>query len=92
MEAINRKTVAKQNAQRVENEVAQTRAEAEKAIAKAEGEAKAITIKASAQADANRILASSISPTLVDYIKANKWNGRVPTVTGSGGTIFSMKE
>ena len=48
MEAINRKTVAKQNAQRVENEVAQTRAEAEKAIAKAEGEAKAITIKASA--------------------------------------------
>lgn len=56
------------------------------------GEAKAITIKASAQADANRILASSISPTLVDYIKANKWNGRVPTVTGSGGTIFSMKE
>lgn len=90
--AINLKTVAKQNAQRVENEVAQTRAEAEKARVKAQGEADAIILKAEAQAKANQLLTASITSTLVEYNKVNKWNGRVPNVTGNGGSIISLKD
>ena len=38
---------------------------------------------------AQQAVAESISPTLVEYIKVQKWNGIMPTVSG-GGNIISL--
>jgi regulator of protease activity HflC (stomatin/prohibitin superfamily) len=87
--ALNAKNEAVQNAQKVENEVMQSKAEAEKAVAEAEGQAKATLINAEAQAKANRILGASLTRTLVEYRKVDKWNGVYPLVmTGNGGGLM----
>lgn len=93
-QSVNAKIVATQRAQQIENEVAQTRAQAEKNIAEAEGQAKAILLKKQAEAEGNKVIAASISPTLVDYLKVQRWNGQVPRVqSGSGGgMILNLKE
>lgn len=90
-QAIVGKVRAVQRAQQIENEVAQTRAEAQKNVAEAEGRAKARLLAASAEAEANKEIAASISPTLVEYLKVQKWNGQVPRVSGSSA-IISMAE
>lgn len=75
--ALNDKIKATQKAMQIENEVAQSKAEAEKAIAVARGEA-----------EANRLKTSSLSPALLQYLALSKWNGELPQVTGSGGMPF----
>ena len=52
-----------------------------------------ITVKAKAQADANTLLAESVSVELIDYIRANNWNGvRSATVLGANTTpLVSLK-
>ena len=91
-DSVNAKIVATQKAQQIENEVAQTKAQAEKNVAEAEGQAKAILVKAQAEAEANRLKSASITPTLVDYFKVQKWNGQVPKVSSGSGMILSLKE
>jgi len=89
--SVNSKIVATQRAQQIENEVAQTKAEAEKAVAEAEGKAKARMAQATAEADANKLIGASITPTLVEYMKINKWHGDVPRImAGSSGTSFLL--
>lgn len=92
-ETIDATQRAKQDALRVENELASTKAEAQKVIAKAQGEAQAAILRAEGQAKANRILAQSVTPQLVDYQKVQKWDGKNPTtVLGSdSSTIVSVK-
>jgi len=95
---------AKQEALRIQNELASTKAEAEKVVAKAQGEARAkiaaaqaeaqaTLVKAEAQAKANRLLASSVTPTLVQYQRVQKWDGKNPTtVLGSeSSTLVTVK-
>lgn len=60
---------------------------AKKVIADAEGFAKSTLLKADAQAKANNLLQSSISQNLIEYEKIKKWNGQLPTVTGSNAII-----
>ncbi len=88
--AITASAEATQNALRVQNELASTNAEVLKTVAKAEGDAKARITQAEAEAEANRKIAASISPTLVDYMRANRWDGKLPQVTGSGGTLIDL--
>lgn len=58
----------------------------------ADAEAYAITAKATAQAEANIQLAKSVTPVLVDYIRANNWNGVLPTTTlGSTVPMVTLK-
>lgn len=94
--SINAKVEMSQLAQKAEAEVKKKQAEAAQAEAEAqgkakatralaEGEAQAITLKAEAQARANRILAESLTPALIEYQRAIRWDGKLPTVTG--GTI-----
>lgn len=71
-----------------EKEVAQI--SAEKAKIKAEGEAEAIKIQAEAEAEANKEIADSLTPELIENNKISKWNGEVPTVSGSGATIVDV--
>lgn len=81
--SINSKIQASQNAMKVENEVATSRAEAQKTVVEAQARAQQITINAEAQARANRILAESLTPEFVHYQSILKWDGKLPTMTGS---------
>ena len=90
-EAIQQKSIAQQNAdkQKIENEAAIAKAEADKqvAITNAEAEAQKTSIAADAQAEANRKLAESLSDTLIDYQKVQKWDGKLPTVSGGNALV-----
>lgn len=86
VESINTKIQATQNAMRVENEVATSRAEAQKTVVEAEAKAKQILIRAESQAKANKILAESLTPEFVHYQAILKWNGQLP-VTHAGSAL-----
>lgn len=63
---------------------------AEQAKIKAEGQAEALRIKAEAEAAANKMIAESLTPELIEKAKIDKWNGDVPTVSGSSATIVDI--
>lgn len=75
---------AKVNANK-EKEVAQI--EAEKAIIEANAEAEVIRIAAEAEADANRKIAASLTAELIEKIKYEQWDGKMPTVSGSSAIV-----
>lgn len=90
IDSITASASASQNAIRIQNELASTNAEVMKQVAAAKGAAEARLTQAEAEAEANRKIAASISPTLVDYMRANRWDGKLPQVTGSGGTLIDL--
>jgi regulator of protease activity HflC (stomatin/prohibitin superfamily) len=99
VQALNAKIEATQRAQQRENELREAEAEAKKKVAAAEGqaaeqkalaegEAAAILARAEAQAKANRLLAESLTPTLVELKKLERWDGHLPQFGGgSGGAV-----
>lgn len=72
-----------------EKEVAQIAAET--AVIEANAKADVMQIEAEAEAEANRKIAASLTPELIEKIKYEAWNGKLPTVTGSS-TIISIDE
>jgi regulator of protease activity HflC (stomatin/prohibitin superfamily) len=95
--AINAAIQSTQQAQQAMNQVAVRKAEADQAVAVATGEANAIKAKAdgdayqvltvaSAQAKSNQLLASSLTPELVQLKAIEKWSGDVPTWQTGGGS------
>lgn len=86
--SINSKIQASQNAMKVENEVATARAEAQKTIVEAEARGKQILINAESQAKANEILAKSLTSEFVQYQAIIKWDGKLPTMTGTQAMPF----
>ena len=90
MEAINQKNVMQQQALTAQNELQKNTFNAQGDSIKAAGRAKAITAEAEAQARANELLARSITPTLVQYELAKKWNGAMPQVTGGSTPLLQL--
>ena len=94
--AITGKAQAIQNAERAQNELAQTQAEAAKKIAEADGDAKSEVSRVQGEAEANRIRQASITPQLLELRRlenqrafVEKWNGQLPQVeSGSGSGIM----
>ncbi|MEJ7709018.1 MAG: SPFH domain-containing protein [Pyrinomonadaceae bacterium] len=86
--SINQAIQAQQDAQRAQNKVAQIEAEARQKIVEAEGEAKRITTIADAQATANERLTKSLTSQLVQYQALQKWDGKLPQMTGGSGVPF----
>jgi regulator of protease activity HflC (stomatin/prohibitin superfamily) len=86
-DSITLKLKANQDAQRTENELRQSQAEAAKVVAKAKGEA-----------DANKLLAESLTPVLMEWRKlavteaaVAHWDGKRPMVEGAGsGMLLSI--
>lgn len=68
-----------------EKEVAQI--SAEKAVIEAEAKAEALRIAAAAEADANREVAASLTAELIEKIKYEQWDGKMPTVSGAGAIV-----
>lgn len=87
--------VNNQATQQVKAEAEQKRiqaaAEAEAAKVKAEGEAESLRIRAEAEAEANDMIAKSLTPELIESQKIEKWDGKLPSIQGSAGTIIDFK-
>ena len=81
--AIEEKQVAQQKLLKAETEKAT-------AITNAQAEAETIRIRAEAEAEANRTLSESLSDTVLEYQKIEKWDGKLPTVTGGSDVLFSV--
>lgn len=101
--AIQKKVNAQQELElaNIEAETARIQAEKDKEVAAikaeqdiitAEAEAEVLLIDANAEAEANRKIAESLTSTLIEKIKYEQWDGKLPTVSGSDGTIVSIDE
>lgn len=69
-------------------EVAQI--DAEQKLIKAQADAEALLIAAQAEAQANREVAASLTPELIEKMMYEAWDGKLPTVSGSSGTIIDI--
>jgi len=105
-QSINAKIQATQKTQQRENEIAQSKAEAQKQIAAAFGEAESTRLKAEAAAKAKLVQGEAEAkalqakadvlaknPQLVELVKAEAWNGQLPTtmLSGNAGTLVNLK-
>lgn len=90
-DAVEAKQVAEQNKLKAQTEAQQKVIEAEAAaqvkVIEAQAEADAILAKATAEAEANAKLAASITDELIDYQYAEKWDGKLPQITGGDSVI-----
>ena len=77
-EIVNQKNIDKANA------------DAQAAIAKAKGEAEAKKIAAAAEAEANKRISDSLDDRVIKNKYIDRWNGQMPKVTGSDGTIIDI--
>ena len=79
-DSINAKIEANQRAARVENEVAQSKAEVQKAIELARGEAEANRIRATAEANAMLLRDQALrsNPEVLQLKAINRWDGKAP--------------
>ncbi len=81
--AIEEKQVAQQQLLKAETEK-------QTAITNAEAEAEAIKIRAEGEAEANRVISQSLTDAVIENKKIEKWNGELPKVSGSAGTIIDF--
>ena len=79
--AIEEKQIAQQQLLKAETDK-------QTAIKNAEAAAETVRIKAQAEADANKTITESLTPTLLEYTKIEKWDGKLPAVVGEGATPF----
>lgn len=94
LQALNDKIAATQDAMKIENQKRAAEATAAKNVAEAKGNAEARLINAKAEAESNRIVAASISPTLIEWEKAKafreRWDGGLPKVQGGSSPLINM--
>ena len=81
--AIEEKQVAQQQLLKAETEK-------KTAITNAEAEAEAAKVRADGEAEANNTISKSLTSEVLENKKIEKWNGELPRVSGSGGTIIDF--
>ena len=89
--SINQVIEAQQRAQKAQAEVAEVEAQGLKRVAAAEANSKAVLTEAEAQAQANRKIAESLSPNLVELRRIEKWDGKLPQVSGGANPFINLK-
>jgi len=87
-DSINAKIEANQKAARVENEVAQSKAEAQKAVELARGEAESNRIRAEAEANAITLRGQALrsNPEVLQLEAINRWDGKTPVYVAGGNS------
>lgn len=90
IKSLNSKIEANQRAQQRENELREAQAEAQKKVAQAEGEARSLILKSDAEAKSNLILSKSITDQLIQWQAAQKWDGKLPTVTSGSIPLINI--
>jgi regulator of protease activity HflC (stomatin/prohibitin superfamily) len=86
--ALNSKIEATQRAQQRENELREAEAEAKKQIAEAEGRAKSMIAIAEAESKSNALKLKTLTSELIQYEAIQRWDGKLPTMTGSNAIPF----
>lgn len=93
--SINAKIAAKQDAETSKMQLQQSIAEANKLVATARGDSASKVINALADAEVIKVKTQSLSasPQYIDLIKAEKWDGKLPTymLGNNNGTLFNLK-
>ncbi len=89
-QAIEAKVEAEQRALQAENDLRRIQVEARQREAQAEGVAKANIAEAEGESEAIRIINEALAnnPNYLEWLKTQKWDGRLPLVVGEGGTPF----
>lgn len=98
-QSIDATITAKQLAIQAENKVAQSKAEADQEIEKARGRAQSVIIEAEAnlkkselEAQGNLVLSKSLTPELIHYQQALRWDGILPKITGGVIPMINLNE
>ena len=81
--AVEAKQTAQQNALKAEQDLARIEVEAKQKITQAEAEAKSIKLIQDALAS---------SPDYIEYVKWNKWDGKLPSVMGDSDLLISVDD
>ncbi len=81
--AIEEKQVAQQK-------LLKAKTDKQTSITNAEAEAEAAKIKAEGEAEANKTLSKSLTSEVIANKKIEKWDGKLPKVSGSTGTIIDI--
>lgn len=90
--AIEGKTKAVQEAQAAQQRTLVAQAEAFEKIAIARGDSAKSVIDAQAAALTMKLKQKEITPLYVEFLKAQKWDGKLPTtVAGGSGTFLNIK-
>lgn len=91
-QAIERKQIAEQTAKTAKNELETIKMKAKQREAQANGEANAKLALAKAEAEANLLLQKSLTPTIIELKRIEKWNGKLPVyqATKSSGIMLQM--
>ncbi len=91
--SINAKVKAKQDAETSVMQLQSSIAEANKKIAEARGDSASRVITAAGEAEAIKLKQQQVTATYVEYIKANAWDGKLPSVVGgSGGMMLNLSQ
>lgn len=89
-QSIEAKTKAIQEVQVAENQKLVAIAEGDRKVAQAKADSAAMVIAAAGEAEAIRRKQVSLTPTYVEYLKVNKWNGELPQVQTGTGSGFML--
>ncbi|MGI0002854.1 MAG: prohibitin family protein [Nitrosopumilaceae archaeon] len=89
-QAIESKVEAEQKALRAQNDLRRIQIEAEQREAEAQGIAKANIAEAQGEAEAIKIINEALAqnPNYLEWLKTQRWDGKLPLVVGEGGTPF----
>lgn len=91
-EAIESKTKAIQQAQAEDQKAKTAEAEARKKVAIAKGDSAQLIIGANAEALSIKIKQRELTPEYVEFVKAQRWDGKLPsTIAGGSGTFLNIK-
>jgi regulator of protease activity HflC (stomatin/prohibitin superfamily) len=88
--AIEAKQVAQQNVEKETQVLEQKKIQAEQAETDARGQANAAIERARGESEANRKLAEGITPQLIEYLRATKWDGKLPIVSGEANPLIQL--
>lgn len=88
--AIESKVEAEQKALKATNDLRRIQIEAEQREAEAQGIAKANIAEAQGEAEAIKIINEALAqnPNYLEWLKTQRWDGKLPLVVGEGGTPF----
>lgn len=84
------KMAAQQQAMQADFELQKQQVLAKAKVAEAEGTAQSLLVNAKAQSEANKLLNETLTSLLIESKKIDKWNGALPTVTGTATPFLNM--
>jgi regulator of protease activity HflC (stomatin/prohibitin superfamily) len=86
--AIEQKQTAQQKVETEQQILHQKEIQAQQVVIDAKGKADAAIETAKGEAEANQVKTASINPQLVEYLRWQRWDGRLPMVTSSNASPF----